>query len=195
MVIWVRMALKMLLTSPITKIGKCEMRLLVIFLTELIESSLRILKLDSPFFNRCFSVHKLLLANSSIIGRLHCVKGQPKWVVLFEVNEKISELGLAHVIVPKSMSSFYLTLRCLVGSHDHWLGLEKLGQVKNISNTLIDFCKTEILVSIHIKLSKQYCSFFSWVSRYTCWDFIYLLNRSCAHQIFNIEKSQIMQLT
>jgi hypothetical protein len=58
----VRMALKMLFASPITKIGESKLLLSVVFFAELTKSSLRILDSDSPLLELGFPINELLLS-------------------------------------------------------------------------------------------------------------------------------------
>lgn len=117
---------------------------------DFLESSRRVIDLDSPLGELRANRLEFLRRYSSIFGDIDFIEGNPELVILSQRSEEEGELGFRNIVITVGAICFESCFRCGESSEDNWLEIEKDRDVNDIPKSFVDLGKTEIAISIDI---------------------------------------------
>lgn len=99
MSICVGVLFEVFLAGPVAEVSEGDMSFFVVMLEKSFESGLRIMKLDTPSSQFFLAVYELNLTDPTFSVNIELFELEPEVVVLLEIDEEVSELSLADIVV------------------------------------------------------------------------------------------------
>ena len=118
------------------------------------------------------SICEFFLIDSSFTIYIHCLEVFPELVVETEIYQSPFECSSWYQTLSEGVLTLHLQKGRLISPHNHWFSIKNFWEVKNISESFVNFCKRKPVISIDIETSEDLLPCGDGLSTRISWNFL-----------------------